>query len=346
MFRFANPYYFFLVIPVAIAAWLIYRRNIRSGIVFSATSRISFAGRTWRTYAASALPALYLAGLILSIIALARPQTVFSRLRRTADVIAIEMTVDCSGSMDALDMSTATDRKTRLDAVKQAFTEFIKQRPDDLCGLVTFGGFATSRVPLTTDHNALLHVLGGVHVPKEGLDSNGQQVDREEILTAIGDGLATACARLEHADPKSKIVVLLTDGVSNTGIIQPDEAMKIAKKMGIKVYTIGVGSDDQAPPFLVRDMFGREVLARQQVGGLDEELLKNIASTTGGRYFNVKDPSGLGKAMNEINKLEKTKIQRDEYRQYNELFPWFLCPAVALIALGTALNVMIARRMV
>jgi Ca-activated chloride channel family protein len=346
MFRFANPYYFFLVITVAIAAWLIYRRNIRSGIVFSPTSRIAFAARTWRTYAASVLPALYLAGLILSIIALARPQTVFSRLRRTADVIAIEMTVDCSGSMEALDMSSAIERKTRLGAVKEAFTDFIKQRPDDMCGLVTFGGFATSRVPLTTDHEALLHVLRGVEVPKQGLDSNGQQVDREEILTAIGDGLATACARLEHAEPKSKIVVLLTDGESNTGIIQPDEATKIAKKMGIKVYTIGVGSDDPAPAFLVKDMFGREVMARQQVGGLDEELLKNIASTTGGRYFNVKDPSGLGKAMGEINKLEKTKIQRDEYRQYNELFPWFLFPAVVLIALGIGLNVVTTRRLV
>jgi Ca-activated chloride channel homolog len=346
MFRFANPYYFFLVLPVTIAVWLIYRKNIRSGIVFSPTSRIPFAGRTWRTYAAAVLPALYLAGLVLSIISLARPQTVFSRLHRTADVIAIEMTVDCSGSMEALDMSSATERKTRLGAVKEAFTDFIKQRPDDLCGLVTFGGFATSRVPLTTDHEALLHVLGGVQVPKEGLNSDGQQVDREEILTAIGDGLATACARLEHAEPKSKIVVLLTDGESNTGIIQPEEAMQLAKKMGIKVYTIGVGSDNPTPLFAVRDMFGREVLAPQAVGGLDEDLLRNIASTTGGRYFNVRDPGGLGKAMNEINKLEKTKIQRNEYRQYNELFPWFLCPAVALIALGTGLNVMITRRMV
>ena len=156
MFRFANLYYFFLLIPAGIAAWMVYRKRIRSGIAFAPTSRIPYAGKTWRTYAAAILPVLFLLGIALSIMALARPQTFFSRMHRTVDVIAIEMLVDCSGSMEALDMSTRSVagviERTRIQAVKEAFAEFIRQRPDDLCGLVTFGGFATSRVPLTTDH--------------------------------------------------------------------------------------------------------------------------------------------------------------------------------------------------
>jgi len=346
MFRFGSPYYFFLLIPVGVAAWMVFRRHINSGIVFAPTSRIPYAGKTWRTHAAAILPLLSLLGLALSIIALARPQTVLSRMHRSVDVIAIEMLVDCSGSMEALDMSTRSVagviERTRIQAVKEAFAEFIKQRPDDLCGLITFGGFATSRVPLTTDHSALLHVLSGVEVPKNGLDANGQPVDPEETMTAIGDGLATACARLEHAEPKTRIVVLLTDGGSNTGIIKPEEAMKIAKKMGIRVYTIGVGGREPAP-IRVRDNFGRDVIVRIEAD-LDEGLLKKIADTTKGQYFNVMDPNGLGNAMCDINKLEKTKVERDEYRQYNELFPLFLCPAVALIVLGAGLNVMATRR--
>jgi len=348
MFRFADPYYFFLLIPVGVAAWLIYRKHIRSGVLFAATSRIPSLGKTWRSYAALILPAFFVLGLALAVLALARPQTFFSKFRRTADVIAIQMVVDCSGTMEALDMSKQTATgvipKTRLDAVKEAFGEFVNKRSDDLIGLITFGGFATSRAPLTTDHAALLHVLKGVEVPKAGLDKDGQMVTQEELLTAIGDGLATACARLEHAEPKTKIIVLLTDGESNTGIIKPEEAAKLAKKMGIKVYTIGVGSTGVAP-IMGRDMFGRQVVGQMQVT-LDEALLKNVANTTGGRYFNVRDPRGLESAMADINTLEKTKVEKDIYNQYNEFFPWFLMPAVILIAVGTGLNVMVTRRIV
>ena len=348
MFRFANPYYLFLVIPLGIAAWFIFRRNIRSGMVFSPTFRIPPNTSTVRAYAAFFLPLAFILGLTLTILALARPQTVLSTIHNNTNAIAIEMVVDVSGSMEALDLSiktpTGVKMRTRLDAVKQAFEEFIKQRPDDLIGLVTFGGFASTRAPLTGDHDALLHVLEGVEIPNPSFDGQGRVVDQEELLTAIGDALATACSRLEHSEIKSKIIVLLTDGDSNTGIIKPEEAIKIAKKMGLKVYTIGVGSNGAAP-VRRKDMLGNDTFVEVYVT-IDEELLKNIANTTGGRYFNVKDHSGLEKAMEDINKLEKTKIERDIFEQYNELFPWCLWPALCFIAAGTGLNMMISKRIV
>lgn len=349
MFRFADPFYFFLVIPAAAAAWFLYRKRIRSGILFAPTFRLPVSSGTWRTYASLVLPLLFLAGLALTITALARPQTVFSRIRRTADMIAIEMVVDVSGSMEALDLSDIIAKRiikerTRLDAVKKTFAQFVEKRPDDLIGLVTFGGYATTRVPLTIDHAALLHVLQGVEIPKQAFDKNGRILNQEELLTAIGDALATACARLEHTEPKSKIIVLLSDGESNTGIIKPQAAMKAAKKLGIKVYTIGVGSTGRAP-FRGRDIFGRVSIQYSQVS-LDEGLLTRIAETTGGQYFNVRDAQGLERAMTDINTLEKTTVEKEEYNQYNELFPWFLGPALGLIVLGTGLNMMITRRIV
>ncbi|MDD4872366.1 MAG: VWA domain-containing protein [Kiritimatiellae bacterium] len=348
MFRFANPYYFFLLIPLGIAVWFVFQRRIKSGIIFAPISLIPTRGNSFRNYAAFFLSILFLSGLFFTILALARPQTVFSRIRNKTDAIAIEMVVDVSGTMEALDLSirtaTGTKFRTRLDAAKETFDQFTKKRPDDLIGLVTFGGYATTRAPLTADHSALLHVLKGVEVPRPSFDNQGQVVDQEELLTAIGDALATACARLEHADLKSKIIVLLSDGESNTGIIKPEDAIKVAKKMGIKIYTIGIGSTGSAP-FLRKDMFGKDVIVHGEVA-LDEVLLGNIAKETGGRYFNVKDPSGLEKAMEEINKLERTKVERNIYEQYNELFPWFLWPALCLIITGTGLNMMISRRIV
>jgi Ca-activated chloride channel family protein len=260
----------------------------------------------------------------------------------------MEMVVDTSGSMKALDLSiktaTGTKYRTRLDVIKEVFADFVSRRPDDLIGLVSFGGYASTRAPLTTDHKALLHVLKGVEIIDPTTSKDGQAIDPEEARTAIGDALATACARLQDMEVKSKIVVLLTDGVSNAGIIKPEEAMNAARKLGIKVYTIGVGSTGRAP-FFVTDRHGRRRMIEDRVE-LDEPLLRKMAATTGGRYFNVRNRKSVKQAMEEIDKLEKTTIERDVYNQYNELFPWFLTPALGLIVLGTGLNVLVTRRIV
>lgn len=349
MFRFADPEYFLLLVPAAAALLFVYRKRVANGLIFAATSRLPRARTTWRIRLARFLPFVTITGIILAITALARPRTVLSSVRQSTDAIAIEMVVDVSGSMEALDLSSKTatghDYRSRLDVVKDIFTEFIGKRPDDLIGLVTFGGYASTRAPLTIDHEALLHVLEGVEIPKTEIGRNGNIVNQEETMTAIGDGLATACARMEKAEPVSKIIILLSDGESNTGIIQPSRAVAIARELGIKVYTIGVGSRSGMAPFAVKDLFGQTRI-RNMEAVLDEQTLKSIADETGGRYFHVNDRKGLEEALADIDKLEKTEIERSVYEQYDELFARCLFPAMLLILLGTSLNMAFSKRVI
>jgi Ca-activated chloride channel family protein len=344
MFRFADPYYFLLLLPVALAFWAVYARRVTQGTLFAPTNRLPAAQRSWRKIARFILPAVYLLGLVLIVTALARPQTVFSKTAVNAKAIAIQMVVDVSGSMQALDFSSSDKYRTRLDVVKDTFIKFIEGRSDDLIGLVTFGGYATCRVPLTIDHEVITHVLKGVETPRPLLNAEGQVANQEELLTAIGDALATACARLENIDIKSKVIVLLSDGESNTGIIKPDEAIKAAKKLGIKVYTIGVGSNTRAP-FLIRDIFGQNTIQYAEVR-LDEDLLRRMAESTKGQYFNVRDPKGLTKAMSEIDQLEKTAIKRERYNQYHEWYLRFLTPGLIMLSAAVLLNIMVFKEIV
>jgi len=331
-----SPYYLLLLLVLAVAGWFVLRRRVRQALLFSAFQRLPANRATWRTRLQPIVPLLILVGLILLIIALARPQTIFSRTLRKSDAIAIQMVVDCSGSMQALDFATPDKQRTRLDVVKETFGKFVQQRPGDLIGLETFGGFASSRVPLTLDHSALLHSLQGVEIAREQFSKDGQLLNEEEMLTAIGDALATGCTRLDEAGVKSRIMVLLSDGESNTGLIKPDEAAKAAKTMGIKVYTIGVGTTGRAP-FLGRDMFGRPAIGYGDVK-LDEDQLRSIATTTGGKYFNVKDARGLDQTMAAISKLEKTTINTELFNKYDEHFPAFLAAGLGLLVIGAILN--------
>ncbi len=346
MFKFSSPYYFILLIPLAAGAWAVLREKKRRGLLFP-SAYIPARSSSWRTSIARAAPLLYLLGLLSVIIALARPRNILSTSTRNAEVIAIQMIADVSGSMRALDMSTKTEEgwkyRTRLDAVKEAFRNFVKQRPHDLTGLITFGGYATTLCPLTLDHQALVHILEGVEIPDPEVDTRGQPVNPEELMTAVGDALATACARLEEVEAKSKIAVLLSDGESNTGAVEPAEAARAAKKLGIKVYTIGVGTTGYAD-FIVDTPLGSRKVRREVV--LDEKLLRSIAAETGGRYFNVRDKEALAKALEEIDKLEKTRIEQAVYYQYDELFGWFLLPGIIFIAAGTCLNMFCAQRIV
>lgn len=341
---FATPYAFLLLIPWALAAWRLYRSGKRAGVLFAPTHRLPVKTAGWRVAFARAVPLLFLIGSLLLIIAAARPRTTLARERRSVNAIAIEMVVDVSGSMEALDLTpSGQDYKTRLDVVKEMFATFVGARPDDLIGLVTFGGYASTRAPLTADHRALVHVLKGVEIPRAQADAQGRPVDQEETLTAIGDGLATGVARLTDAEPKTRIIILLSDGESNTGIIAPDQAADAAAKTGVRVYTIGVGSNNRAP-FKTRDMFGREVIGYADVS-FDENQLKSIASKTDGRYFGVRDNDGLKNALEEINTLETTKIDRQVYQRYNEHFVRFLLWGALLVALALTLNMNLTRRL-
>ena len=344
--NFAWPWCLLIALPLGLAGWRMLRRGRRAGVRFSAAARLPAKTAGWRARVANLSPFVFLAGAALLVVAAARPRTMLSQGRRSVDAIAVAMTVDVSGSMEALDLATSrSNPQTRLDVVKQMFRKFIEARPDDLIGLVTFGGYASPRAPLTADHEALLHVLGGVEVPSVSFDANGRPVDPDETMTAVGDGLATALARLKDAEPKSKIVILLSDGVSNTGVVEPDAAAAAAAKLGIRVYTIGVGTNSRRTPYKARDMFGRTSIQYANTS-FDETQLKSIASKTGGRYFGVNDANGLKTALEEIDSLEKTALDRNVYQRWNEHFVPFLLAGAALVLAAVSLQMAASRRFV
>ena len=348
--NFAWPYSFLLAIPLGIAAWRMLRRGRRSGVKFAPVRRLPDKTAGWRARLANLTPFFFLFGAALLIVACTRPRRPLNRESRNVEAIAIAMTVDVSGSMEALDLSptnvrSLNDAKTRLDVVKELFAAFVEKRPDDLIGLVTFGGYASSRAPLTADHEALLHVLKGVEVPAMSFDANGEPIDPDETMTAVGDGLATALARLKNAETKSRIVILLSDGVSNTGAVEPDDAAAAAAKLGIRVYTIGVGTHSARTPFRSKDMFGRLSVQYANMS-FDESQLKSIAKKTGARYFGVRDKKGLQAALEEIDSLEKTTLDRTVFQRYREYFPPFLLWGVVLVLVAVSLQMMASRRLV
>lgn len=337
---FADPWMLLLFLPWTLAAWRLLRRGRNRGVKFSALGRIPASNGGWRAWLAGLVPYLLLAGLALSIMSAARPRTPFAHDRKAVDAIAIAMAVDVSGSMNALDLAPEgttrfTRDMTRLAVVKKLFARFVEKRPDDLIGLVTFGGFAASRCPLTADHSALLKVLEGVQIPS---------ANNEESLTAIGDGLATALLRLKDAKPVSKVVILLSDGVSNVGEVDPGDAARSAAKLGIKVYALGVGTRAELVPAVERDFFGREVVQMVRTG-FDEEQLKSIASVTGGRYFGVNDREALEQALDEIDQLETTRLDTDVYERWREHFRFLLLPGAVLTVLAVTLSMAASRRL-
>ena len=321
-----------LLLPLGLAAWRLLRRGRRSGIRFSATSRLPAKTAGWRAKLASLTPFILLAGLALLVVAASRPRTPLAHDKKSIDAIAIAMTVDVSGSMDALDLAPAgtdfgnpskkLEEWTRLSVVKRLFAEFVEKRPDDLIGLVSFGTYATTVAPLTMDHDMLLHALKGVEIPQTVFDAQGNAIGGEdEANTAIGDGLATALLRLKDAKPKSKIVILLSDGVSNTGAVEPKDAAETAAKMGVKVYCIGIGTT------------------------FDERQLKGIANATGAMYFPVNDRDSLEKALAEIDQLETTKLDADAYDRWDEHFAAFLFAGAILVFLAVSLSMFASRRL-
>ncbi|MBR4354601.1 MAG: VWA domain-containing protein [Kiritimatiellae bacterium] len=340
---FANPWMFLAFAIWALAAWRLLRRGRNRGIKFSALDRLPASNGGWRARLAGLVPYLLLLGLALSIVAAARPRTPFAHDRKAVDAIAIAMTVDVSGSMNALDMAPAgttrfTRDMTRLAVVKKLFAQFVEKRPDDLIGLVTFGGFAATRCPLTADHAALLKVLEGVQVPS---------ALNEERATAIGDGLATAILRLKEAKPVSKVAILLSDGENSEGLgsVDPQAAAESAAKLGVKVYTIGVGTGTDLVPAIVPNvLFGGENIDMKRFG-FNEEQLKSIAATTGGRYFAVNDRNALGEALDEIDQLETTELDADVYERWHEHFRLFLLPGALLTALAVTLSMIATRRL-
>jgi Ca-activated chloride channel family protein len=317
--------WFLLVIPLLIV-YYIYRQGKASAPVTLSTAGFLAGGKkTFRHYLRHILFVLRLMAIAAVTVVIARPQNVDKWQSSATEGIDIIMALDVSGSMLARDFNP-----DRLEASKNVATEFISGRPYDRIGLTVFSGESFTQCPLTTDHAVLINLLREV---KSGIIEDG---------TAIGVGLATAINRIKDSDAISKVVILLTDGVNNTGSIDPVTAAEIAKTFGIRVYTVGVGSMGFAD-YPVQTPFGMRY-QKMQVE-IDEALLQRIAEMTGGQYFRAVDNTSLQRVYAEIDKLEKSKIETREHSKREEVFmPWALA-AVILLGLELLLRYLLMKNM-
>lgn len=336
---FAQPGLLALALLAVPAVWWSFRSSGR--VVFSSLRALPSGGETWRTRIAILPDVLIGLGIVALAIALAGPRAgdKTSRIRR--DGIAIMMSVDISGSMRALDLSARNKELTRLDAVKQVFEQFVlggtglDGRPDDAIGLVAFARYADTRSPLTLDHGNLATAARQLDFAPEGEDG-----------TAIGAGLELAVTRLAEWKPKEKvgrIVILLTDGESNVHDIDEDTAIDDAVKAGVKVYTIGAGTTGIAPVRVQRGD-GSSDLMQMQVS-IDETTLRKIADKTGGKYFRATDNASLAKIYGEIDRLERTSIEAQQFTEFHQYYAMFVVAALALVLAAFLLRATVLRRL-
>lgn len=345
--QFAYPVWFLMLIPAGFLAWRVAGMRKRHGIPYATTNILPRNQRSWRLFLCRTAPWLYLLAIVLLIVAMARPRLNLSSFQREANAISIMMVVDVSGSMEALDLSRQTtsgiEYLTRLDVVKEVFADFIEFRKDDLIGLITFGGYASVLAPLTMDHQALLQILEEVEIPSPVQDpSSGAVINEDERMTAIGDALALASARLRDAETESRVILLLSDGVSNAGILEPMQAAGIAQELGLRVYTIGVGTTGRAP-VRVTDAAGRQSI-RHAFIEIDEQTLRSMAERTNGLYFNTLDEEGLNRALLAINELETTPVRQQMLERYDEKYRGLLLTAILLLCCGTLVNAITRQR--
>jgi len=321
MFRFAYPQAFFLLILlIPLLNFELAGKRKRRSVAFSSLDLLVEArlgAGPAKKYGKTALRALV---LVLIVIAAARPQTGRSESSIRTQGIDIVLVLDTSGSMQAQDFQP----KNRLHVAKEVVKEFISKRKNDRIGLVVFSAQALSQCPITLDYDVLRGLVDRVDF---GMLQDG---------TAVGVALATACNRLKDSKAKSRVVVLLTDGQNNTGIISPATAANIARSLGIKVYTVGVGTRGLAPVPVDDPMFGRR-LVQMQVN-LDEETLQQIAKVTDGAYFRATDAEELKTIYGKIDELEKTTIETKTFANYTDKYPLFVFPALLLLVLELGLG--------
>lgn len=312
---FAQPNYLYLLLVIPIlAGWYIYSRKRNSAnLQISSTAGLEGAPVSIKIYLQHSLVVLRLMAIALLIIAFARPQSSLNRQDIHVEGIDIVLAMDISGSMLAQDF-----KPDRIEASKEMAMEFIDGRPNDRIGLVIFSGETFTQCPITTDHAVLKNLFKDI---KSGMIDDG---------TAIGDGLATAVSRLRGSKAISKVIILLTDGVNNMGSLDPLSAAEIAKVYGIRIYTIGIGTTGMAP-YPVQTPFGMQIQSIKT--DLDEPLLNKIANLTDGKYFRATNNDKLRRIYQEIDKMEKTKIDVTEFRKKKEEF--LFLALLAMILLGT-----------
>jgi len=312
-----------LLIPVFVAYYVWKQKEANPSLTFSAVQGFFSSYRlSWRYYLRHVPFALRMLALVLIIVVIARPQSTDTSKNIVTEGIDIMITLDISSSMLAKDFSP-----DRLEAAKNVASEFIAGRPNDRIGLVVFSSESFTQCPLTTDHKVLLNLFQGV---KSGMIEDG---------TAIGQGLATAVNRLKDSKAISRVIILLTDGVNNAGSISPMMAAEIAKTYGIRVYTIGVGTMGEAP-YPVQTPFG--IQYQRMPVEIDEPLLREMAALTGGKYFRATNNKKLKEIYQEIDKMEKTKIEMHETYKYEEKYVLFgLIAFLLLIAEWILKNILL-----
>ncbi len=319
--RFADPWFLLAAIPVLIAVGLMwFRRNRRPATAYSHLDLLANVSTSWRVRLRWIPTAARVLALLLIVVALARPQSGSASREITSEGIDIVLVLDVSGSMKAEDFKP----NNRLYAAKEVIRDFVQGRTNDRIGLVVFAGQSFTQCPLTLDYDVLTGYLDEIDF---GMIEDG---------TAIGMALANAVNRLRESEAKSKVVVLLTDGVNNRGQIEPLTAAEIAKTMDIRVYTIGAGKPGNALYPVEDPVFGKRYVYIPNE--IDEEVLRQMAKLTGGRYYRAQTEKMLEGIYDEISMLETTEIKVKEYVQYSELFKWFAVGALASIVLGGVLG--------
>jgi len=324
MIRFLQPDWLWLLALLPAVLLLRGRSGAVAAIEYSDVGIARKVARAARSRAGRWVWLLPILAAALMIVGLARPIIGHGRTLITANGIDIVLGLDVSGSMQALDFKLADRRVNRIEVVKSVVSKFVDERPDDRIGLIAFAGKPYLVSPLTLDHDWLQQNLERITVA--GADDG----------TAIGSAIAAGVNRLRGTAAKSKVIILLTDGMNNTGKISPMAAAEAAKAMGVKVYTIGVGVRGEAP-IPVKDQFGNSRLMMAKVD-VDEKTLQAVAAETGGMFYRATDTDSLQKIYEQINALEKTAQTAQRFEHTEELFRWALFPAVALLGLGFGLE--------
>jgi Ca-activated chloride channel family protein len=322
MMRFEDPWV--LVLLALIPCMLVYgwRRSGSACIRFSSLNVLAQLPQPVSVPLRRSMPLLRCLAAILIILALARPQSGVKSVEVKSTGVDIILCLDSSGSMRALDFTTDGKRNTRMAAVKSVVSEFVRGREHDRIGMVVFGEEAFTQCPLTLDYGVLLSLLDALEVGMAG------------DATAIGTALGICVKRFKDVESASRVIVLVTDGVNNTGTLTPLTAARLAQSFDIKIYTIGIGSEGKAP-FEVDSLFGKQYVYLD--ADLDEDTLRDIARLTGGQYFRATDTDALRQIYRQIDVMEKTEVQVKEYTEYNELFLWLLLPALCLLFVETVL---------
>lgn len=316
MIQFAN-WYLLLLIPLLIYIFSFFLWRRKAAIPFSSVQLLKRAGLR-KTVKHKIGKYVLLSGLILLVVALARPQLAQTDALVQQEGIDIAMVLDVSGSMQSVDFEP-----NRLEVARDTIKEFVEERTNDRISFIVFAGTAYTRVPLTLDHNAVKESLADIS--PESVNQDG---------TAIGMAISVGLNRLKQSEAASKVLILVTDGDNNAGSISPDTASELAKEMGVTIYTVGVGTDKTIIPVRVLG----QTRYQQYEGGLNEALLSNIAEKTGGQYFRAKDSQALSQIFDNINMLEKTEFDHNVYQEYTELAFVLMQLALILLLAGVFLD--------